>query len=392
MRILTNLFVLILLYAPLHAQTDSSAAPGAKPGRYDQIAAGRKALLAGFLNGDHTEVQIWKDSLARLEDDNYAALVWDERWLLYVWEGSYGNLFEEVAAFDERARSLASYKIQPQPDSLYEWLDHSLYEQRYDLFQNLRNSFLSEEERVFSTLIIEYLLRMNTNALDWNNRVDSFAGRYPNSRFNNFLKSTKTFVAKPGKSAWNLAVLFHSGTWRDELDRTLTPLYAGDFGIAYWKNRWNVGVNLTIGSCKLDRDVYEKNYLWPKKDAATFIAPELEIGYDIIRNAKMRVYPALGGGMSILRAPQAGDEEEPLPDYYYYFKFRQGFAMATLTTDIKLGRRFSPSPSEPEGSYNAVRLRLGYRRMFLGEQNPALEGDMLFIAVGLNFHIFTQVN
>ncbi|MEI6410065.1 MAG: hypothetical protein WCR52_11820 [Bacteroidota bacterium] len=390
-RIYLSLFVYLLFLMPLCAQTDT-AVSGAKPGRYDQIAKARQALQAAFLDNDQATAQIWKDSLMRLENDQYTALIWDERWLLYFWEESYGNLFEEVARFDDHERSLAAYKIQPPPDSLYEWLDRNLYEKRYDMFRKLREGFLSEEERVFSTLMLEYLLRMNVNARDWNTRVDSFAKRYPNSRFNRFLKTTQTFIAKPGKSALNLDLLFQNGNWRDETDRSLKPLYAGDFGLAYWQNRWNFGFHFTIGRTYLDRDLYVNTYLWPKKDKATFMAPELEFGYDIINSKKLRIFPSLGAGVSILRAPQAGDENNPLPDYYINFKLKRGFLMGTLTTDVKLKHLSEDDPDIPQGSYQSIRLRLGYRRLFLGELNHALRGDMVFLAVGINFHLFTQEN
>jgi hypothetical protein len=390
-RIYLPLCFYLLFLVPLCAQTDT-AVSGAKPGRYDQIAQARQALQTAFLDNDQAAAQIWKDSLMRMENDQYVALMWDERWLLYFWEESYGNLFEEVARFDDHARSLAAYKIQPPPDSLYEWLDHNLYEVRYNMFRKLREGFLSEEERVFSTLMLEYLLRMNVDARDWSTRVDSFAKRYPSSRFNHFLKTTQTQFAKPGKSALNLDVLFQNGNWRDETERSLRPLYAGDFGLTYWQNRWNFGFHFTIGRTHLDRDLYINTYQWPKKDKATFMAPELEFGYDIINSKKLRIFPSLGAGISILRAPQPDEEEDPLPDYYINFKVRRGFLMGTITTDVKFKQLSDDDPDLPQGSYQSIRLRLGYRRLFWGELNQALRGDMVFLAVGINFHLLTQAN
>ena len=77
----------------------------------EQIATARKELLVSFQNDDPASASLWMDSLARLEDDFFAGLLWDERWLLYFWLEAYGSVFDEAARFDENARYLALLKV-----------------------------------------------------------------------------------------------------------------------------------------------------------------------------------------------------------------------------------------------------------------------------------------
>lgn len=383
--------VLYLVFSgSVWAQNDSIAPVTPKPkGKYTLIKAARKELLASFLNNDLGNALIWVDSLTGMENDKYASLAWDERWLLYIWEEAYGNLFEEVAAFDDQARYLNSLKIQPPADSLYEWLDNVLYEQRFEIFGKLKKGFLTEEERIFSSLIIEYLLRLNTDAADWNARTDAFAKKFPTSRFNNFLKYTQTYIPKPGKSAWNVDIMFQSGSWTDELQRSFNPMYGLDFGITYCNKRWNYGVHVTLGGPKLARDIYVQSYTWPKKDPSVFVAPELELGFDVIQRKKIRVFPSIGGGYGVLKAPAGDSESDPLPDYYALFDYRKLYWLASLTTDIKLRIKKDNDLNVPEGSYQGVRLRLGFRKLYFGNINSyQLSGDMFFFSVGYNFHVY----
>jgi hypothetical protein len=383
-------FLLGCFYFQLSAQTDSLPVPVKKMTLFQKVTQSRQELLNAFLNNDPAGAALWRDSLIRMENVNQSTLMWDERWLLYFWEESYGNLFEEAAQFDENTRYLSEMKIAPPQDSLFEWLDFNLYENRFDYFQHINRGFLSQEEKAFATILFEYLLRLNANKADWNNRVDAFKTKYPSSRFNTFLQTTATPIIKAGPSAFDVDVLFHSGTFRDQLERSLEHLWAVDFGLNYWKNRWNIGIHATIGGPKLKRDVYENIYLWPKGDPTTFIAPELEFGYDIFNSKKLRIFPALGAGFTFLRAPTPDEGEDPLPEYYTLFSYSSGHLMANLTTDIKF--MFNEEDDVPQGSYHGLRVRVGYRKMYLGNDNFAFSGDMFFMAIGYNLFLYSPKN
>jgi hypothetical protein len=188
---------------------------------------------------DPAGASLWIDSLSRLEDAQYAGLIWDERWLLYYWTESYGTLLAEVGSFSEEQRALQSWKIQPPKDSLFEWIDLTINERRFDLFNSIRSAFLNEEEKAFTTLLLEYLLRMNHDEEEWANRLQAFEDRYPSSKYRAFVKSIKPVILKPSSQALGISGGFMAGNWTDQLERNLDIPYALQFDLYFWNKRWN---------------------------------------------------------------------------------------------------------------------------------------------------------
>ena len=384
-------FIFLFSAATLFAQRDSLPKP-AEPKLMERIIAARQELLASFLADDPAAAGLWRDSLMKLENSSRSALVWDERWLLYFWEESYGNLFDEVVRFDAVERQRLADKQPPPKDSLFEWLDNVLYERRFDIYKSISQGFLSEEEKQFAFIELDYLLRLNQQESasgEWNNRLNAFLKLHPESRFKPYIEANLyTSGQSVGKTqvktdrGVGLDLLFESGRWRDELERTVGSPYGFDLGISYWQKRWNFGIRCLFTFQKLSLPVFQDGYEWPKNDPTIFIAPMMEVGYNIVNNQKLKVFPAVGAGISILKPPSADEEEdEPLPEYYSDFFFSKGFLSATLTADVKLSQI---DVEEEDLAYVGVRLRLGYNRLYLGSENPALQGNMFFFAVGIN--------
>jgi hypothetical protein len=329
------------------------------------------------------------DSLAHLENGHFAGLIWDERWLLYYWQESYGNFFEEVVHFDEKFRQTQADKTQPPGDSLFDRIDQTLYDRRYDLFQNINHAFLNQEERLFATLALEYLLRLNTNKAEWNAKVASFLKRYPNSRFANFLNSTEQSVLKAGHQALMFDVLFTSGNWQGRIDRYVNPVFAADFGLTWWSKRLNIGARFCIGGPNVAKDLYYAGATWPKGARSSFFQVDLEAGYDVWNKQRLRVTPSLGAGWTFLKAPGPDSESgyNP-PDYYERFDFSKPHLLAALTTDVKFPIKNYEAFGVPPGSYNGFRLRVGYRKMFLGDKTYQLQGDLFFVSVGYCLFVY----
>lgn len=379
--------IFLFLGANLPAQNDSLPTP-VEPATTERIAAARKNLLACFLADDPACAGLWRDSLMELENNNeYAALVWDERWLLYFWEEAYGNLFDEATRFDDTEHQQLADKQPPPQDSLFEWLDNALYEQRFEIYGKINRGFLTEEEKQFALIELDYLLRLNQDEVasgDWNKRLDAFLKRHPDSRFKPYIKtnlySQKARVRTDRGITFD--ALFASGRWDGELERSLRSPYGLDIGLYYWAKRWNIGARCLFGFQKLATPVFQNGYEWPKNDPTIFIAPMLEVGYSVVNAKKLIVFPSVGAGISILKPPGTDEEEDdPPPAYYSDFYFAKGFLSAALTADVKL-KEFEAEKEDI--SYIGVRLRLGYNRLYLGSENAALQGNMFFFAIGVN--------
>ncbi|MFN0217137.1 MAG: hypothetical protein ACKVT2_23005 [Saprospiraceae bacterium] len=353
--------------------------------RPEKIANSRLELLASFLMDDPAGAGIWMDSLARLEDEQYAGLIWDERWMLYFWTESYGTLLEEVSLSDDNQRSLQAWKTQPPNDSLFEWLDYYLNEQRFTVFSSIQNAFLNQEEKAFTTLLFEYLLRLNTDEEEWAERLQSFENHYPASKFLSFVRSRKPVILKPSNQALGISGGLQFGNWRGEIERTLATPYAFNIDAYYWTRRCNFLFEGAFGGPKLTRDVIVNSEVWPKEDPSSFFTLGLGFGYDIINSSKLRLFPSIGGGIGFLKPPTPGEDEDPLPDFYDNFKFTEWHLSAAVNADIKLFTKNYRTWNTPKGSYHGVRLKFGWNGLNFGKDSPQLGGEIFYFAVNYNF-------
>jgi hypothetical protein len=377
----------------VEAQKDSVKVKVKPPTRYQLIGHARQVLGQAFASDDPAGASLWMDSLARLEDDRYVGLVWDERRLLYFWEGAYGNLFEEAAGFDPQKQASLAEKTQPPEDTLFKLIDLTLYSRRFDLFQDIRKAFLTTEERAYATLELENLLRLNSDKEAWNAKVDSFLRHFPNTRFKNDLSGTRLEILRPAKYGFSLYLLFDSGTWNGALTQSMTPLFGADFGLTYWNKRFNAGINMEIGADKVGHDIFVGTNKWPKGDPASFLQVEAELGYDVVNTSRLRVFPTIGGGYTSLKPTEKTDDDgnNLLPDYYESFKFSGAHLLFALTTDLKFTFARAEEYGIPKGSYNGLRVKCGYKPMFLGKKNHALEGGMFFVSIGYTFFSYGMV-
>ncbi|MBN8677893.1 MAG: hypothetical protein J0M29_06685 [Chitinophagales bacterium] len=372
----------------LWSQTDSIPTPATDSvqvlSKAQKIADSRQELISSFLLDDPAGAGLWMDSLTRLEDAQYAGLIWDERWLLYYWTESYGTLLAEVTTFNEDERALQSWKIQPPKDSLFDYIDIALNERKYDIFGSIRTAFLNEEEKAFTTLLLEYLLRMNHDEEEWASRLQSFEVHYPASRFKPFVHSIKPAIMKPSKHALGISGGFCLGNWSDQLERNLGIPYAMQFDLYYWTKRWNVLFDATFAGPYIRRDIVSNGDIWPKDDPTTFVSLGLNLGYDLINRPKIRVFPSVGAGLGILKPTEPDEDEEPLPLYYDNFYFTEFHLAAALTADVKLFTKDNRDWNTPKGSYHGIRLKLGWNGLNFGNRNEYLRGELFYLAVHYN--------
>lgn len=386
----TIVAVVLLLAGCLHlaAQTDPAAA-GENPVRAQHIKATRLELRAAFLREDPVAVGLWLDSLSRLSNEMYAAVSWDERWLLYFWQENYGALFSEVRSFGQEERDRESYKIAPPDDSLFESIDNFMYAQRFDYFRKIGQALLNEEERTFSVMLLEYLLRTNGSDEEWAAKIEAFEKRYPQSGFLKFLQTTKPRMLKPANKGIGGAMSFLAGNWSDAIDRSFKPLYAFDMDLYYWVERWSVNLNFSIGGPAAARDIPGDYEVWTKGDPSEIPMLGLSLGYDVLNTGKLRITPAVVGAMAFLHPPLPDTDsgEEP-PPYYDEFQLFEAHAGLCLTTDLKLFRKNYRDWDLPKGSYHGIRVKVGYNWLNFGKQNDYLKGNLFYFTVGYNLFAY----
>jgi hypothetical protein len=361
------------------------ALPGLAPAQ--TIDTIRQRFIEAFEQDDRASAALWLDSLERLENDAQVALLQDERWLAFYWLGWYGNLFDEAASFDVEEHAWQNQKLPPPDDSLFGLLDRALFADRFVLYEEIRRAFLTEEERAFAVLMLDYLLRVESTDDAWVQRADVFLQRFSTSRFANYLRSIRPDVVTTGKSAFTLNFLVFNGTWRGELERTLRPAWGVEAGLGWWYRRVTVGAQFAFGGQRLDRDLEHLGYIWPEGDRSNLICGELELGFDLIDRSRLRLFPSVGGGFSYLSPPTPDEEEEPNPDYYDNFSFFTGHLLAAVTADVRWPIKEETSEGIYRGSSHGIRLRAGYRRLNWDRKNEQLGGHMFFIAIGYQLFV-----
>lgn len=367
-----------LLSQILGAQTNDQIA------RKDKIKSGRLELKNAVTADDPAGAGLWIDSLSRLENKYYTGLSWDERWLLYYWTENYGALLSEAAQMGAAERYALSEKVQPPADSLFELTDSMMYARRFESFQAIRHAFLTAEEKAFSILLLEYLLRINGNEEEWAEKISAFESKYPQSGYLYFLSGVKPDILKPANKALGAAIGLQSGSWTDQIDRSLPPLYGLSLDFYYWVDKWNVQFGASFGGGRLKRDITDGLDIWPGNDPFSYSNYSLEIGYDIINAEKIRIFPSAGVGIAFLSPPTSADVPEELPVYYDSFRLLEGHLGASLTADVKLFRDNYVNWGLPKGSYNGFRVRVGYNWLNFGDGIPALDGNLFYFTFGYN--------
>ena len=113
MKTTVNLVLFWIVVAfPASGQNDSIPV-GKRLSLEEKINYTRLDLRSAFLMEDPAAVGLWLDSLARLEDDTYVGVSWDERWLLHYWMDNYGTLLTEASQFGTEERTAQSWKVPP---------------------------------------------------------------------------------------------------------------------------------------------------------------------------------------------------------------------------------------------------------------------------------------
>jgi hypothetical protein len=341
----------------------------------------RRALMEAFQREDALETGLLMDSLIRMENIEQAALVWDERWLLYLWMGAYGNLFAEAAEMNADKKAEVALKNQPLPDSLYTVLDAGMFENRFVLYKSLQTSLLSNEEQAFTALLFDYLLRLNENITDWNERLGVFESKFPESRFLPFIHTLKKPVLKRNPRKGSFGILAGQVQPDGEAQRYLSSGFCLSVDLAVWQNRWNILLSCNLSALSLRRDLYNLTDTWPKGSPATLNTFTLGLGYDLWNSNRLRITPAGGIGFSTFGPTDS--EDDPAPEEYLYFKTFSWHLHQSLNIDLKRPFSRKKQSFDKDDDYFGLRFRIGYEWLHFGNTISELKGNQFFIGVGV---------
>jgi hypothetical protein len=405
---ITLLNLLFLCTTTIFAQQDSSktSAPVQvnfqTPLSHEQIIRNaRTELEQAIRTDDPAWAALWVDSLRRLENEQWLGLLWDERWMLYYWEGALGNLFEEAAIANRDMLTNTPRKKSINDDPLFPLIDSTVLSRRFDLYNQIQSGFLNVEEKAFSVLLLDYLLRLNKDARDWTIRCNAFLKKFPESRYKAMVDYMNPYVYLPPasvtappkpnrKKGWSLDASLWTGRWTETAERTLDAPIGFDIGLSFWKRSRILGFRGGFGSRRLLQPVYDGNIEWPRGEKYNLGQFEAEWGYRIINTSKVKVYPVVCAGLQWLTPPSPDDEsvDDPYPGVNYT-TFHYG---ATLNFDFKLKVQQAGKPGEhPAGSYVGARVRAGWKGLDWNAEDDVLVGNLFFLGVGVTTFAYRKV-
>ncbi len=291
----------ILLLALLFATAFSAFAQieeEIQQSKKEKIEKGRAYLLEKFLDRDYDKVKEVKDYLIDLEDDNYAALAPVELWHILFWTKEYDALTAAMRQVDSVRLKAFSEKIKPQRDALGKQLSRRCIEDEHLVRFNLQEAQLSDEDKDFLTLFLDWDLKpySHENQKQWNEKSDKFLADYPNSDYEWFVRHFIRVVVADSDWGWGMGFNLCGGFLTGELKKKIQPIFGLGLNIdvVYKKILLNLGYDIIISDTKIDQPYSGGIYPAGSRDnVMNFYA---NLAYPVIANRAISIAPFVGIG------------------------------------------------------------------------------------------------
>ncbi len=192
MRPIFLMFLILITQAGSAQKNDGRPAPAHSKSL--DISRSRNLLLDKFLEKDQLSVMLELDRILMLEDNDYIALYPVEYWLLSYWLKDYEVILASCKGLrlDSLTKDKQTIRIPPSQDYLGPKLVEKLSASKELLVKEIAASTLSEEEKLFLRLNLDYLLPGDATPEAQQQRLnelsDHFLAKYPGSDYASFVK------------------------------------------------------------------------------------------------------------------------------------------------------------------------------------------------------------
>jgi hypothetical protein len=379
--IIISLFLLKI--GSISAQTDSlmQAILNGENTKPTRITQARAQLQSAFEQEDWGLVNAWLGFMEeKLDDEEYAPTLSDERWLLYFWTGNYSQLFTEVSNYPTAIFEKIQYQEAPNPDDLFALVDKQSYERRYELVKKMQSGFLSIDEKAFGSLLLDYLLRTDEDEkikAEKNQKITNFLQKYPKSRFRRYAEEYMFDGEIAKKQAWGFDLMLNYGRNTYLLGANFKPNYAFNTAITYGWKKVNFGFRAHFGTQKLRREFSDGLLYFVPDSSASIIDLGLELGFDVLNNKDFRLTPFGGIGFHRLGMTSYNQAED-----FGQSEFTSPSWTAGMNFDFKKKDKKDLNFSK-KSPYYGLKFRVGYRGLF--HKNEALQGNQVFAGIGIIF-------
>jgi hypothetical protein len=303
-------FYILLLPLICLAQTDvSREILQHKPTPLEIIIKGRTYVAEELIAGNKQKTKELFLYLVGQEDSMEVFPFYSgEKMLIYYWLGDFDNVLKIINGGD----SLLYNKIKPPADGVANKLIQYARLRRDSIRQSIDKVLIIDLQTKaflklkYDDLIIGEFSDITQDSL--NKDADAFLSKYPNSRYENYIRSRIRFVYK--LSNWGLGFEFFSGY--AILTKDLTHYFSNPIpiGVAFDIQYKNISVSLRdyLGITQTINPVPFPKGVWPKGETSIAFIPEISFGYIVLDNTHFKCAPFVGlAGTDI--SPNSQDKE-----------------------------------------------------------------------------------
>lgn len=346
----------------------------------EQIIALRAQLKKAIKANDTRQGAVLTDAITMHSSCSWWGLMWDERWMAYHWTGRYQVMLKELEQYTEMSRMIEDYCEKPPADSLFELLDDLNYREYERCSEAIANERLPEEARELLSLHLHYLLRDNSEKEKERRRA--FLDRYPRSKYEEFVKTFMELPPKLKKHYFSWDVLIHQANWTGNLNLALRPGWGFQTYLNYHRKALHLYAGYEGAWAKVNRDIYHGGEWYPKGEIMEMQQYNVGAGVNLLDVKQFRLTVGVEGGRSRLLALS---DSLAVIDPRTVFRFASWHRGAYITGDLKIKPKTHYNKGLARPPYNGVRIRAGFRQLFLENDDDSVRGNMFYIGMGYQF-------
>ena len=351
------------------------------------IKKGRKLLLENFQKNDPAKVQQLLTYLTKkVEDDDYLALYPIEKGLINYWLGQYNEIESEVQKYTDDYFKKNDKKLRPQQDLLFEKVKTYMKANQNEQISQIEHAKLSEEEKSFLKINLTFFLsdyKRNSPLQDTlNEMTNGFLDKYPQSKFENYLREQIRWSFKPTKLGYGFEFFTGYGVFTKTLSQQFQNNIPIGIGFEFIYKKYAIYLRDYIGFSYTKQDLPFQSATWAKGKQARVYLPELSVGYVCTNSDNLKVIPFVGISSTDI-TPTSKDQS----DYQGYSDIGWMFT-TTYTAGINFDIRISKVHTmlnrqhKIEKSYSFLKVRYAYNAPQFLNKYTGLDGCMHYLTIG----------
>ena len=309
MKSILTTFIFFLCLTAVVGQTDDSIRQeilGQSNSKLEILTKGRSYLLDNLQKGDLYKVREIKDALIHeVNNDVNEAFFPGEYSLILYWTEEYADLLDYIqtdGAKTETYRAKPMLNVLANTDQLYKNISEKSAESYDVMIHFLDEAQLTNEQKDFLELHLYWMLfgpnnATETESLDeMNERADAFLQEYPNSQFEQYVRSNIRF--KLAQSEWGLGweiAMGYAGV-RGNMANQFKDGFLMRLSLDGSFKKTILSLNLNIGGGSTKVDFPYQDTQWYKGSHALMTEIDLSLGYRVLEVQKFSFTPFVGFG------------------------------------------------------------------------------------------------